>query len=418
MRIFDIFEQIEATPGKIAKANLLKNLTDLQQEMFMWALDPGRVYFVRIKPHSLEPAVKADSDATIIAHARSVLRELSTRAITGEAARIRVQAMLACCDALQQKWLSRIINKDLQIGVDTQFRDIYPDAYKVFEPQLCKTWDGEDVDGWYYEDKWNGLRALGVPSPWGVHGWFSRNGKPIPGMEAVSEELATARMPHDYLYVFDGEGFGGDWDDQVGQTVSKIRGNKGYEDITFNVFDIIELSQWQRIPERGFKTSPLAVRREILVNFFGLNPQLKKIRLVNQGRIDMAAGITPVTARDEAISRRLEGIILKNPDAHYRPGKHTNGWYKFKKREPIDVEIVGAVEGIKKCAGMLGAIVVRHEGVDSEIGTGFSDLQRHEFWEMHQRGELAGHTAEVEYGEITKDGKLFHTAFKRLRFDK
>jgi ATP-dependent DNA ligase len=434
MSTFSVFESVTMASGKIAKTDVLKKLTPLQKELFTWAMDPGRVYFVRVDENNLPATVGTGNEETLINMVRAGLDRLRLREVTGTSATTLVDNLLRSCQTeLQQKWIARIINKDLRVGVDTAFHKLYPDAYDVFEPQLCLSWDDEPVDGWFYEGKWNGLRVLGVPNEANVHGWFSRNGKPVPGMDALTEELANARMPNNGHFAFDGEGFGGDWDDQVGQSVSKIRGNKNLEDITFNIFDMVEAAEWQAIAKGEKGKTPLAQRRSLLEMFFTMNPQLKKLKLVEQGKINYGVGITPTIARDEAISKGLEGIIIKNPKGVYHPGKHSNGWYKFKKRHPADVTITGAVEGTKDCKGMLGAIIV--EGaIDAfdkhgkpmgsiiiaatEIGTGFTRDQRREFWELHNKGELAGLTAEVEWGEITKDKKLFHTAFKRLRFDK
>lgn len=428
MALLDLFEQISVTSGKNAKKELLKQLDEQQRRLFTLALDPGAVFFQTVREidvvayanHFIDTHC-GQPDEDVYNHFIGLAETLTTRQITGNDAAASVEAFFRECSPLQAKWFARIMNKDLRVGVESSFIDVFPTAYKVFECQLCNTYEGDrDVTGWYAEPKWNGLRALAVPNAANVYGWYSRNGKPIPGMDFLSELLAECRFPGDKQFVLDGEGFGSTLDslEQVATSVSNIRGNKNHDRITFNVFDMIELGEWNKIGQRGFKTLPLCERKNNLSRFFHINPHLTQIKQV-EFEIVGGEGCSPEEIRDRQIVLGLEGVVMKDPHGHYKPGKG-NMWLKFKKRYPVDVPIVGAVEGTKKYTGKLGALVVRNpdSGVESEVGTGFSDAQRQEFWDAHLRGELAGRTAELEFGEITSDGKFFHTAFKKIRYDK
>jgi hypothetical protein len=115
--------------------------------------------------------------------------------------------------------------------------------------------------------------------------------------------------------------------------------------------------------------------------------------------------VTDPTA--EFISRRLdeanevgyEGLILRQGDK----------WLKVKPSETHDVKVVNLVEGTGKYVGMLGAMVTEK----GNVGTGFTDAQRKEFWVFPLNTII-----EVECMSITKDGKFRHPRFKRVRWDK
>jgi DNA ligase-1 len=81
----------------------------------------------------------------------------------------------------------------------------------------------------------------------------------------------------------------------------------------------------------------------------------------------------------EAINAGFEGIIVKDADAEYQPGKRSVSWAKHKPpRIELDVVILSATYGEGKRAGVFGSyeIGVRDGGSYSPIGwvgTGFSD---------------------------------------------
>ena len=90
----------------------------------------------------------------------------------------------------------------------------------------------------------------------------------------------------------------------------------------------------------------------------------------------------------------------------------------LKDKKTADCEIVGAEEGTKRLEKTLGAIVIKFGEVLVNVGTGFTDEERHKLWRLHKKGKLAGLTAEVSYHEETPDGSLRHPAFECIRIDK
>lgn len=115
------------------------------------------------------------------------------------------------------------------------------------------------------------------------------------------------------------------------------------------------------------------------------------------------------------IAQGHEGIMVKHPKSNYE-FKRSHMWMKFKDHHTEDVRILKCNAGAGKFTGMLGSFTIDFYGVEVDIGTGFSDDERKEFWEI--RNELIDKMCEISYIERTKDGSLRHPGFERLRFDR
>lgn len=91
---------------------------------------------------------------------------------------------------------------------------------------------------------------------------------------------------------------------------------------------------------------------------------------------------------------------------------HVTGkpFIKYKHKYTHDVVVTGYQPGQGKHTGRMGALLTEM----GKVGTGFSDLQRHEFSEDF----IIGKVIEVECMELTKDGKFRMPRFVRLREDK
>jgi ATP-dependent DNA ligase len=143
---------------------------------------------------------------------------------------------------------------------------------------------------------------------------------------------------------------------------------------------------------------------------------------------------------DLYLEHGYEGIVLKDVDGIYQFRK-SGVWLKWKPFIDGDMEIIGAMEGRGKHAGILGNLMVRGylcddgnispdrdsdsvpggQMIECEVGMGkkVSDLDRDRLWKQHLRGELVGLVAEIYYQNLTKDGAALRMGkFRRLREDK
>lgn len=111
-----------------------------------------------------------------------------------------------------------------------------------------------------------------------------------------------------------------------------------------------------------------------------------------------------------------DGAILRRADAPWTTGASKNGEaIKVKPVQSLDLEVLGWYRGKGKHAGRAGGITVLYKGVQTDVGTGFSDRERQEIADARQ---APCGVAEVEFMELTADGKLREPRFKGWRFDK
>jgi DNA ligase-1 len=107
---------------------------------------------------------------------------------------------------------------------------------------------------------------------------------------------------------------------------------------------------------------------------------------------------------EASVEQGYEGIMIKNLDAPYIC-KRSDSWMKWKPTITVDLTIVGFEEGTGRNVGRLGAII--YEGIDNErnirvnVGTGYSDKDRDEFWTARDR--LLGVIGEVEADAVTQN---------------
>jgi DNA ligase-1 len=81
----------------------------------------------------------------------------------------------------------------------------------------------------------------------------------------------------------------------------------------------------------------------------------------------------------QALKAGHEGLVAKDPDAKYLPGKRTENWMKIKPAfETLDVVVVGGIWGSGRRRGTLSSLVVAIRDRDKfktvgKVGTGFSE---------------------------------------------
>lgn len=235
--------------------------------------------------------------------------------------------------------------------------------------------------------KLDGIRAL-VSSD---HRVMSRSLKLIPNKHVQSMFAAASGLSG-----LDGELIVGDptQHDVYLKSVSALMTHTGTPEFTFWVFDDFTTAE-----NPFYRRMSLAKER---VEAFRGNID---VRYLEQVRVDGKKELMEL--EDEYLSKGYEGVVLRSSTGLYKYGRSTErqGWLlKLKRFEDSEAEIIGFVEKMtngneatinelgykersshkdnKIAAGMLGALSVRDikTGVEFEIGTGFTDEQRKEFW--------------------------------------
>jgi ATP-dependent DNA ligase len=196
-------------------------------------------------------------------------------------------------------------------------------------------------DGWSYEPKWDGFRALAFVDGSDCY-LQSRNGKPL------GRYFPELKFP-DGRYVIDGELVILDRDGQqefdalqmrIHPAASRIERLAKEMPARFVAFDLLSSG------DRLLLDEPFERRRAELEKLVGKSGKKGSVEL------------TPAT-RDPADAdpwlQRAEGVIAKQLDAPYRPGERT-GMVKVKRVRTIDTVVVGWRPG--KEEGTLGSLIL------------------------------------------------------------
>ena len=113
---------------------------------------------------------------------------------------------------------------------------------------------------------------------------------------------------------------------------------------------------------------------------------------------------------NEEVENGEEGIMINVWDAPY-DFKRTNNLLKVKKFQDTEVKIIGFEEGTNKLQGKLGAFICEYKGNELRVGSGLTDEERQNFWNI--KDSLLGKIITVKYFEESYDSK---TGLASLRF--
>lgn len=307
-------------------------------------------------------------------------------------------------------------------------------------PLPMKATAGElpEGDGWVYEVKWDGMRAV-VSVEDGHVRLQSANGKDatvsFPELDELGHSLGVGSA------VLDGEIVA--FDDAGRPSFSRLQQRMHVGDrraaaaraevvpCTLALFDLLALDG------RSLIGLPWSERRRLLEDLVEPGPHWQVPAVHHDGR----------SLLDAATANELEGIVAKRVDSIYRPGGRTREWVKVKVRRRQEFVVGGWAPGKGNRGGRIGGILVgyhdepgspplRYAGrVGSGIGEAelrtlearFAELvveacpfdppppRAHAVDAVWVRPELV---VEVEYAEWTTDGRLRHPTYAGRRSDK
>lgn len=310
-------------------------------------------------------------------------------------------------------FLSSIITKTFKLGVDTKLcNTVYgKDFIPVHEVMLGSPRDklrlkkGEEF---YLTQKLNGVRCTYVDGE-----LISRQGISFRGLEHIIHDIKVLEKIFKCSMVFDGE--------LIRKNVNSISDNENFrigtgiinsDDgdkscIQLVLFDCLPLNDFRR----GKSQAEYAERKNWLVD---CENTIKNKNLHNIDVVECVYFGSDLSKIDEclALADKLgwEGLMLNHANGLYECKRSTK-LIKIKTFKFSDLCIVGYEEGEGKYTGMLGAVVVEYKGSTANVGSGFTDEQRMEYWT--KRDELIGKIVEVKYKEETTDKK---TGLKSMQF--
>ncbi len=249
-------------------------------------------------------------------------------------------------------------------------------------PMLARAGPLPAGEGWSYEVKWDGVRALCHSEP-GRMSLRSRGGADI---TAAYPELARlSRALHEHSAIIDGEivAFDAAADPprpsfQALQRRMHVREERRVRrlaaevPVTYVAFDLLWLDG------RSLTQLPYGERRELLLEL-GLEGPHWQTPEAHEG----ADGGRALLAAAGELG--LEGVVAKRVSAPYEPGRRSGAWVKVRRRQTADLQIGGWLEGEGGRRGRVGALLVGELGEDGAL---------------HYRGRVGSGLSEAELDEL------------------
>lgn len=398
-----LIKDLEANGSTLKKAELLKQFKNkaLLKEVLFYALNPEFNYYIKKLPE-LKAGKETFSDMWDCF--KKHLDLLNKRVMTGNDAINWTIELLQQFDADSQELAKRILFRDLRCNVsDTITNKVFPKLIPEFKVQLANKYAPNKKykdEFWAASRKMDGLRCVFKNGK-----LLTRNGKGVVGFEHIIEELKTLG---DYDLI-DGELYSPVVPFQEIQGYVMRKKNVVEEDkkkIFYNIFAMLTpkltttemVLDIERRREKNHRKYLRFVEYKIIQNDFDIIKELDK-RWVAEG---------------------YEGVMLRSILVVY-DWKRSDALLKYKSFFEEDLEIVGAIEGSGKYKGKLGAFEcegkVEGHKVATEVGSGYNDEQREEFWK--NRKQMVGTKIEVKYQGLTDDKtSLRFPIFRKTKEDR
>ncbi len=297
-----------------------------------------------------------------------------------------------------------------------------------------------DSDGWAFEFKWDGIRAL-VWVDGGRPRAVSRGGNDLtvafPELHDLAESVGSDQVVLDgELVVLDEDGRTSFSRLQHRMHVSSARDARqaaSRHPASMVVFDLLHLNG-----------------RSLLEAAY----DQRRAELEQLGLAGASWGVTPsfITERgadvlSSAVRLGFEGVVAKRRSSPYRPGSRSHDWIKVKDQRMQEVVIGGWTDGEGARGSTFGALLlgIPEEGSRGRlayvgnVGTGFNQAELDRVSTMLAAASRAtspfteslpaaierkahwvrpSRVAEVRFGEWTPAGRLRHPVWRGLRTDK
>lgn len=158
---------------------------------------------------------------------------------------------------------------------------------------------------------------------------------------------------------------------------------------------------------------PYAKRYSIL-EYRRCNRECANVTLLSQGEVNSLEEAMEFTKTIWSIGG--EGVVLRNPDGLYAPGKRNADMIKIKKGVSYDLQVLDMYEGKGKYKGTLGGLICKWRDGETIRISGMTDWQRRCWWVYPP--DIIGKIIQVDAMAESSKGKLREPRFKGIRTDK
>lgn len=251
---------------------------------------------------------------------------------------------------------------------------------------------------------------------------LSKSGLPIEG--CLELESVLAKLPKGF--VIDGELLYTDKsmnaDDRFRKTSSILRSKGEKKDLMYVIFDMMPIEEFEAGESKLVWKERSQLIRNVLdeyARYEEQNPEFDLKGLVEQVEIFYIGEDKSQIKKwlDYVLEKKYEGLIINKTDSKYLASRHA-GILKIKEFYTADLRIIGFKE--HKHGNKLGAFIVDYKGNELNVGYGFKDHERIDFW--NRQDEMLGKIIEVEYFQPSTNKKgtesVRHGGFIRVRWDK
>ena len=382
--ILTFIEEMRAVSGTQAKVELLKTMPKWTSKVLHYALNPFSNYGVKSVPAIATMNIGTD---TIDQETFDLLDRLNSGEFTGNSARNILHVYSMGLTPNDSEVLNLILSGKLRLGlgIKTLNRNL-TDKIPVYETKLASKLDITTIRfPIWASPKLDGMRAEAKKGR-----MVSRTGKPIVGQKHILDQLDPG-MPLDGELMIPRLPF------EV--SLGQLRSHADNPNSVFYVFDT---------PVPGVKFE------ERLDRIDELKWKYNNVKILNHKLVYNIDELMDYYRKCRGMG--LEGVVTKKVGHLFTSGRNQD-WGKMKEVSSMDLPIIGYEEGEGKFAGTLGAVIVQlPDGQTTNVGTGFSDLDRNEFW--FNQEDYKGKIMEVQYHEKTLAGNLRHPRYYRMRPDK
>ena len=401
--LYEICEEIKNTNSTIEKQNLLKKYEDkaLFKMVLKFLLDPMIVTGISKKKIDKKVSLVDTSDIKLWEYDIKVLLAYLKEHNTGTDADIHFCHRFLNYDDTLNDFIKSIITKSLKLGIDAKTANkVYGNSFiPTFDVMLgtsiekCTIPDGTEI---FISQKLNGSRCIFYNGD-----LYTRSGKKYTGCEHIIEELKALNKYFKTEYVYDGElllkesGLSDSEAFQKGVGIANSN-NETKEELKLVIFDILTTGQFEN---QTCSINYVDRRKQVLdcanVILSHEYQSIETVRMFYRGFDHNKIW----EWLDYAEQNDMEGLMI-NLNKPYQ-FKRTKDLIKVKKFYTLDLKVIDAIEGDGRLKGTLGALVVDYKGNMVNVGSGFSDEQRKEFWA--NKDDIIGRVIEVKYKEITKN---------------